>query len=195
MALYVNAGPRFETPENFGVSHMVSLMSMKSTAHLSNLRTVKTLEQLGCNATAACKAGREDIAYTAGVAREYVPLVVPLLVGNVLFPRLLPWEVKSSQDEVKKAIESKTADDIMIDMLHRTAYCNNTLGHSTTVGDSGMAHFTPDTIRSFMLDHFAPERMVLVGVNVAHDELSKWAMRSFADYNAIPMKARTEAKT
>jgi len=45
-----------------------------------------------------------------------------------------------------------------------------------------------------MLDHFAPERMVLVGVNVAHSELSKWAMRSFADYNAIPMKPRPEPK-
>jgi len=57
-----------------------------------------------------------------------------------------------------------------------------------------MSYFTPETIRSFMLDHFAPERMVLVGVNVAHSELSKWAMRSFVDYNAIPMKARTETK-
>ena len=46
-----------------------------------------------------------------------------------------------------------------------------------------------------MLDHFAPERMVLVGVNVSHAELSKWAMRSFADYNAIPMKARDMAKS
>jgi len=32
--------------------------------------------------------------------------------------------------------------------------------------------------------------MVLVGVNVKPEELSKWAMRSFADYNAIPMKKR-----
>merc|ERR1712032_136748 len=36
--------------------------------------------------------------------------------------------------------------------------------------------------------------MVLVGVNVDHAELSKWAMRSFADYNAIPMKARPDDK-
>merc|ERR1711976_667924 len=36
--------------------------------------------------------------------------------------------------------------------------------------------------------------MVLVGVNVSHSELSKWAMRSFVDYNAIPMKNRPEQK-
>jgi len=36
--------------------------------------------------------------------------------------------------------------------------------------------------------------MVLVGVNVEHSELAKWTMRSFADYNAIPLKERAEAK-
>jgi len=53
-----------------------------------------------------------------------------------------------------------------------------------------MPYFAPDTIRNFMLDHFAPERMVVVGVNVEHSELAKWTMRAFADYNAIPMKNR-----
>jgi len=33
-----------------------------------------------------------------------------------------------------------------------------------------------------------------VGVNVEHEALSKWAMRSFVDYNAIPMKPRDAAK-
>jgi len=51
-------------------------------------------------------------------------------------------------------------------------------------------NFVPETVRGYMLDHFAPERMVLVGVNVEHAVLSKWAMRSFVDYNAIPLKER-----
>merc|ERR1711982_200673 len=36
--------------------------------------------------------------------------------------------------------------------------------------------------------------MVMVGVNVAHSELTKWASRSFVDYNAIPLKKREEPK-
>merc|ERR1711935_32514 len=60
--------------------------------------------------------------------------------------------------------------------------------------DRSVPYFTPETIRSHMIDHFSPERMVLVGVNVSHDELSKWAMRSFAEYNAIPNKARPDTK-
>ena len=40
-----------------------------------------------------------------------------------------------------------------------------------------MSYFTPETVRGYLLDHFAPERMVFVGVNVAHSELTKWVMR------------------
>merc|ERR1719281_2048808 len=85
-------------------------------------------------------------------------------------------------------------DAALTDIFHKTAFCNHSLGHSTLCSDRSMSYFTPETIRNFMLDHFAPERMVLVGVNVAHDELSKWAMRSFVDYNAIPLKQRPETK-
>jgi processing peptidase subunit alpha len=175
---------------------MVSLLGYKSTAHLSNLRTVKVLEHLGCNTTATATAGRESIVYSVDVMREYMPLVAPLLIGNVLFPRLLPWEVKAAHKGVAAAKDALAADaDATIsEMLHKTAYCNNSLGYSPLASARSMSYFTPETVRSFMLDHFAPERMVMVGVNVAHDDLAKWCMRSFVDYNAIPMKERKAAK-
>lgn len=196
LGLFVSAGARHENSSSFGVAHMVELMAYKSTAHLSHLRTVKTLEQLGGQHTTHAKAGREDTVYQVDVMREFVPLVVPLMVGNILFPRLLPWEVKAAQGKVKTARAALEADpDAMInELLHKAAYCNNTLGQSPVGSDRCIPYFTPETIRSHMLDHFAPERMVLVGVNVEHSVLSKWAMRSFADYNAIPLKDRPNTK-
>lgn len=192
LALAVNGGSRHEVAGNFGASHMVSEVAFKSTAHLSHLRQVKTLEQLGADATTTCVAGREDVTYHCEVLREFMPIVVPLLVGNVLFPRLLPWEVKGAHETTKTSIEAlKTNPDAMVkEMLHRAAYYNNTLGRSPFASAQSMSYFTPETIRNFMLDHFAPERMVLVGVNVNIADLSKWAMRSFVDYNAIPLKER-----
>jgi len=192
LGLFVNAGSRYEDASNLGVAHMVGLMGFKSTAHMSHLRTIKVLEQLGCNANASCTAGREEIAYKVDVLREFVPLAVPLMIGNVLFPRLLPWEVKQTIPDVSaaQALLAADADATVNELLHKTAYCNNSLGRSTLATDRSLSYFTPETIRNYMLDHFAPENMVLVGVNVANSELSKWAMRSFVDYNAIPFKAR-----
>merc|ERR1712127_723271 len=92
------------------------------------------------------------------------------------------------------AKDAQDADAIVSELLHKAAFCNNTLGQSTLASERSMPYFTPETIRGYILDHFAPERMALVGVNVSHSELTKWAMRSFADYNAIPMKKRDAAK-
>jgi len=196
LGLYVHAGARFEVPGNLGAAHMSALMGFRSTAHLSHLRTVKTLEQLGAHLSSSATAGREEIAYQVQLQREYMPLAVPLMVGNVLFPRLLPWEVKAAQSDVptSKQALTKDADTMVSELLHKAAYCNNTLGLSPFASERSMGYFTPETIRTYMLDHFAPERMVFVGVNVDHAELSKWVMRAFADYNAIPLKKREEKK-
>merc|ERR1712087_898270 len=100
----------------------------------------------------------------------------------------------AAHKKVKAARDGQDADAIVSELLHKAAFCNNTLGLSPLASERSMSYFTPETIRSYMLDHFAPERMVLVGVNVDHAEFSKWAMRSFADYNAIPLKKRAETK-
>merc|ERR1719446_1008701 len=143
IGLFVNAGSRHEASANFGVSHMVELMSYKSTAHLSHLRTVKTLEQLGAHHSSTCKAGREEIVYQVDVSREFVPLVVPLVIGNVLFPRLLPWEVKAAMAKVKtaRAALESSPDDMVSELLHKTAYCNNTFGQSPLASARSEAYF------------------------------------------------------
>lgn len=193
VGLVVHAGSRFEKPEQSGVAHMVELMAYKSTAHLSNLRTVKTFEQLG--ATATCTAGREVIAYKVDILREFVPIAVPLLVGNVLFPRFLPWELKSAKKGVAKA-KAALEDDpdaYIAELVRSTAFCNNTIGIKPSASDKSLA-LDGDAIRGYLLDHFSPDKMALVGINVSHDELAKWGMRSFAEYNAIPSKPRPDTK-
>jgi len=191
IGLYVKAGSRWESAAEWGASHMLELCAFKSTAHLSHLRTVKTLETLGVDAE--CTAAREHMAYTASMMREYVPVAVPLLIGNVLFPRLLPWEVNASHELVKTA-SLMSMDASVTETLLQTAYHTNTLGHPLQASELHMGNFTPDVLRNYMLKHFSPDRMVMVGVNVSHDVLATWCMRSFVDYNAIPNQKREEPK-
>jgi len=51
---------------------------------------------------ADCKSDRETISYSAECLREYFPIVAPILVGNVLYPRLLRWEVDSAQGKIEE---------------------------------------------------------------------------------------------
>jgi processing peptidase subunit alpha len=191
IGLYVKAGSRWENVSQLGVTHMLELTAFRSTAHLSHLRTVKTLETLGIDAKAT--AGREQMGYSASVLREYLPVVVPLLIGNVLFPRFLPWEVTAAHELINQS-KAMDVDATVSELLVQTAFHNNTLGFPLHAGPQATAHFTPEVMRDFMIAHFSPERMCMVGVNCSHKDLSTWAMRSFVDYNAIPFSKREEPK-
>lgn len=186
LGLFVNTGSRFEDVNNFGVCDMIEKMAFNSTAHLSWLRTIKTIEALGANA--ACTIGRESIVYSADCLRQYMPIMISILTGNVLFPRFLPWEISRNSEnflDSKKKLESNP-DALITELLHTTAWHNNTLGHKLYATEKSMSYFNADTMRNFMLQHFSPDNMVFVGVNVVHSEFCTWIMRAFVDYNAIP---------
>ena len=194
LGLFVSAGSSFEDVHELGVSHMVEIMAYHSTAHLSHLRTIKTIEALGANAT--CVAGREHIMYQIETLREQMPIMLPLLVGNTLFPRLLPWEVNKAHSYVEAANKKLRAspDKYMMELLYQTAFHNNTLGHRTTAADSSLEYFNPDVLRAYMLKHFSMDRSCIVGVNVDHDELCKWAMRAYAEYTPVAHTDRPVVK-
>jgi processing peptidase subunit alpha len=186
LGLFVHAGSRFSNASNLGVVDMISQMSYHSTAHLSHLRTIKTLEHLGVEAK--CNAGRDFFSYQATTLPEHLPFVVPILIGNILFPRFLRWEVKA---EVEDALERKWSEpEIVEGMLHAAAFTNNTLGLKLQANAASCKNFVGDTMRDFMMQNCSPKNCVVVGVNVDHAELTKWTMRSYAEYNAIPHTER-----
>lgn len=194
LGLFVNAGSRFEDAHEFGVSHMVELMAYHSTAHLGHLRTIKTIEALGANAS--CQAGREHIMYHIETLRDQMPIMVPLLAGNTLFPRLLPWEMNKVHQYVAAANKKlkENPDKYIMELMYQTAFHNNTLGNKVLAGQSSLDYFNPDTVRAYMLKHFSMDRTTFVGVNVDHDELCKWVMRAYAEYTPIQHMERPDVK-
>eukprot|EP00913_Durusdinium_trenchii_P013034 g12235.t1 len=68
------------------------------------------------------------------VQREMLPYVVPLMVGNVIFPRMLPWEVKSAQGDVKTDKEAlmSNPDSMVSELLHKVRRC--VMGRHDDVG-------------------------------------------------------------
>lgn len=192
LGLFVHAGSRFESPETLGMSHFIELMAFKSSGHLNQVSTLKTVEQLG--ATVSCRVGREDILYMAEVLREYVPIVLPLMVGNVLMPELAPEEVEAAHQMVaqSRTMLEMNQDGFLAEHLHAAAFKGNTLGNWLYASDENLHCFTPQAIREYMMQHFSPQRMILVGVNVDHDELCKWTARAFAESKGVPLKERRE---
>lgn len=181
LGLYVHVGSRFIGKERACLPHMLELLAFRSSAHLSHLRTQKTLEQLG--AAASCRVGREDVLFQTDVLREYVPVALPLMLANVLCPSVLPDEVAEAQQhvlELQQMMEEKP-ESLVVELLHVAAYRDNTLGHALYATEEDLPLCTPENIKKFIAEECTPDRLTVVGVNVDFEELCKWTARSFAE--------------
>jgi len=184
LGLFVNAGSRYEDAVTASMPHMLELMAFRSTAHLSHIRTLKTLEQLG--AAASCRVGREDILYQIDTLREYVPVVLPLMLANVLCPSLLPEEVHAAHEhvlEVQQNLEENT-ESLLSELLHIHAYGGKSLGNTLYAEEKDLPNFTAEKLKEYIRQRCTPDQMIVVGVNTDFDELCKWTARSFAEHGA-----------
>lgn len=195
IGLFVHTGSRFQSAETACLPHFLELMAFRSSAHLSHLRTLKTLEQLG--AAASCRVGREDVLYQIDVLREYVPVALPLMLANVTCPLVLEKEVAEAHSHVAdvQANLEENPESLVCELLHVTAYKGNTLGHPLYATEEDLSKFTVEHMRAFLERHCTPDKLILVGVNVDFDELCKWTARSFAEHSvpgAVALKPKTE---
>lgn len=92
IGLYIDCGSIYETPDSFGVTHLLERMAFKSTKNRSHLRAVREVEAIGGNVMAS--ASREQMGYTYDALKTYVPEMVELLIDSVRNPAFLDWEVK-----------------------------------------------------------------------------------------------------
>jgi len=192
IGLFVGTGSRYELPEFKGVSHMLELMAFRSSAHLSHLRTLKTLEQLG--AAVSCRVGREDILYQCDVLREYVPVALPLMLSNVLCPSLVSEEVAAAHEhiaEVQLQLE-ENVEGFLSEQMHSAAFSGSALARPLYAQEQDLPRFTPETIRAYIDQHCGPNRLIVIGVNVDFNEFCKWTSRSFAEFPrpALPVLDR-----
>lgn len=180
LGLFVHTGSRYSR-EMACLPHMLELMAFRSSAHLSHLRTQKTLEQLG--AAASCRVGREDVLFQMDVLREYVPVALPLMLANVLCPSVLPDEVAEAQEHVRELqlIMEEKPESLVVELLHVAAYKDDTLGHALYATEQDLPLCTPENIKNFISQECTPDRLTVVGVNVDFQELCKWTARSFAE--------------
>eukprot|EP00397_Hematodinium_sp_SG-2012_P027643 GEMP01029058.1.p1 GENE.GEMP01029058.1~~GEMP01029058.1.p1 ORF type:complete len:522 (+),score=116.03 GEMP01029058.1:58-1623(+) len=188
LGVLLRTGSRFESvSDERGLTHLLELTAFRSTTHLSHMEQAKLIEKLG--ATMVCQAAREHVLYKMEVLREYFPLAVPILLGNVLAPKFDDNEVyqvvQHIADHQKVIYENKEL--VMTDLIHQAAYGDKTLGPSVYATPSVNA----SRLRKFVSDQVTPDNLVVVGLNCDHDELVGWIQRSLSD---IEVKAPVQAR-
>lgn len=119
LGLFSKLGSRFELPHEQGCSHLLEVLSFRTTAHFSNFAMAKVLERLGARFQAT--VGRENILYKVDMLRDSLPLVLPMLISNYCYPSFMPEELEDGLHRVNEArmFLDQNPENCVVELMHQ----------------------------------------------------------------------------
>lgn len=188
VGLVIDSGPRYEVTYPGGVSHFLEKLAFNSTTNFPNKDAIlKELEKNGgiCD----CQSSRDTLIYAASIDSRAIESVTRLLADVTLRPTLHEEEVFLARRAIQFELETlgmrPEQEPILMDMIHAAAYRENTLGLPKLCPPQNLDAINRDVLMNYLKYHHSPERMVIAGVGVNHDELVHNVKRFFVDDPAI----------
>lgn len=155
LGLWVDAGARYETLEENGMSHLLEHMLFKGTLRRSPRAIAEEIENVGGHLNAY--TSRDHTTFYAKVLKEDVPLAMDILAdivqNSVLDSKELDREREVIIQEIGQAED--TPDDIVFDDLQEVAYPDQPLGRSILGTAERVANFKRDDVFAFLKGHYA----------------------------------------
>ncbi|XP_046361721.2 cytochrome b-c1 complex subunit 2, mitochondrial-like isoform X2 [Haliotis rufescens] len=176
VAVVVNAGSRFESGDNLGVTHCLRAAAGLSTQKASQFKITRGIQQIGGNLM--CSTSREYMSYSSDCTRDNVDEVVELLREVTTGPSYKPWELSDLQSklDLDLAILETQPQVRLFELLHQAAF-RNTLGRSVYAPQFMVGKYSPEQLLHYVKNYFTGERMALVGAGVDHDVLVNLAKK------------------
>ncbi|XP_039619798.1 mitochondrial-processing peptidase subunit alpha [Polypterus senegalus] len=174
IGILVNSGSRHEAKYPSGVSHFLEKLAFSSTAQYgSKDEILLTLEKHGgiCD----CQTSRDTTMYAVSAEVKGLDTVVSLLSDVVLQPRLTDDEIEMTRMAVRFELEDLNMrpdpEPLLTEMIHAAAYRGNTVGLPRFTPVENVEKINKAMLHRYLQSYYIPERMVLAGVGVDHEQL------------------------
>ncbi|CAG8453596.1 1005_t:CDS:2 [Paraglomus occultum] len=179
VGVFVDAGSRYETPRTLGVSHILDRMAFKSTKNRTSAQLQNELEALCGNVMST--TGPESMIYQAAIFPKRLPKIMEFFADVIINPLILPEELEEQQQTALYEINEiwQKPDMILPELTHTVAYNNNTLGFLMICSEERLSAMKPTIIREYLERWYRPERIVIAGAGIEHEETVKLAEKYF----------------
>ncbi|KIP11151.1 hypothetical protein PHLGIDRAFT_83944 [Phlebiopsis gigantea 11061_1 CR5-6] len=186
LGLYVDAGSRYETSATSGVSHFLDRMAFKATTTRSDTDMAQAMDKLG--GQILCSSTREAIMYQSSHFSTGTPLALSLIADTVNHPAFLPEELEAQRDAARYEFrEVMNKPEMMLpEVMHGVAYGDVGLGNPLLCPEERIDAIDDKLMRGFMNDWYRPERMVIAGAGMHHEELVELADKFFSGIKYVP---------
>lgn len=155
----------------------------------------QAIEKLGGNVM--CTSSRETILYQSAMFHQDLPTVMSLLADTIQHPLLLEEELNAQKEAALWEIKEiwNKPELINPELLHMVAYRDNTLGNPLLCPEESLHQMTTDNLKEFIRTWYTPERMVVAGAGVPHEDLVELTQKLFGGTRAKESVLSTRAKS
>jgi len=124
---------------------------------------------------------RDSFFYGASTFPSKLPTAISLLSSNVLHPLLLPEEVEGAKSAAlyETQVMWSSAKQVIPEIVLQTAFKDNTLGMPSALSEEQADVIGEKELRGYLKDWFRPERMVVTGLGMPHEELVELVSEHF----------------
>ena len=135
-----------------------------------------------------CSSSRETIMYQSSHFHQATPLSLSLISDTVQNASFLPDEVEAQRDAARYEIReiSSKPEMILPEILHHVAYNGQALGNPLLCPENRIDAIGEPLLRQFVKDWYRPERIVIAGAGMQHEELVELADKYFSSLKYIP---------
>jgi len=154
---------------------------------MSDADMTKAMSALG--GQIMCSSSRETIMYQSSHFHKATPLALSLISETVQNATFVPEELEGQRAAAEYEIrELKAKPEVILpEILHHIAYNGKGLGNPLLCPEDRIHLIDASLMRHFMEQWYRPERMVIAGAGVLHEELVELADKHFSSLKFAPV--------
>ncbi|XP_055380984.1 mitochondrial-processing peptidase subunit beta [Condylostylus longicornis] len=176
VGLWIDAGSRYETPQNNGVAHFLEHMAFKGTAKRSQTDLELEVENLGAHLNAY--TSREQTVFYAKCLSNDVSKAVEILADIIQNSKLGESEIERERGVILREMQEVESNlqEVVFDHLHATAYQGTPLGQTILGPTKNIKSIGKSDLNDYIKSHYKAARIVLAGAGgIKHNDLVKLA--------------------
>lgn len=129
--------------------------------------------------------------YQSSHFNKETPVALSIIADTVINPAFLPEEIEGQRDAARYEIREISAKPEMVlpEILHQIAYGGKTLGNPILCPEDRIDLIDEKTLRSFLDQWYRPDRMVIAGAGMNHEELVELVDKHFSSLKCDPLPA------
>ena len=137
-----------------------------------------------------CSSSRESMMYQSSHAHKGTPLALSLIADTVLNPSFKRDELDAQRDAAAYELrEMNSKPDIFLpEVIHSVAYNERGLGNPMICPEDRLDGINEGLLRLAIQEWYRPEKMVIAGAGMPHDELVELADKFFSSLKSSPIK-------